>query len=173
MNNNINMISTINLIMADINKVFLNTTPDNLRWVFWQEKKVRRITLSPINLTSRYVYGNKALARIDYRREQPRFRYGTAKYDDCKTNNTQVGDYFGFVRHTENIVEIFEVTSILPALERPDYWTIPAHRKRNVLCLSPVVSTMRWCEMKRRLGYKPRHILKSTSRSRKAISIAV
>ena len=113
-----------------------------------------KIILTPINLISPSTI-NGIKARQDYLREQSLFTLGTPKWDDTRYNKACVGDKFGFVNQIEDKIEIFEILRIQPCTERPDYWNIEEHRKRNVLYLSNLKEVKTFSGYLEECNYKP------------------
>jgi len=124
------------------------------------------IIITPINLENPSTdFGKKA--RTDYLREQMHsssFRLPIAKWDDSKYNTAEVGDYFGFVHQREDIVEIFQIDRIILNHDRPDYWDIHEHRRRNILILSKKLSDINWSSYKEENGYKENFVLRGTAK---------
>jgi hypothetical protein len=48
----------------------------------------------------------------------------------------------------EDKAELFEIIGIQEAINRPDYWDIPEHRRRNVLILSRKIRDYTWSRVK-------------------------
>jgi len=132
------------------------------------------ITITPINLNGKIPKNSKSMkARKDYVREQENMKNGiNPKWDDSSYNKSRIGDYFAFVRQTEDIVEIFRIEKILNAEDRPDYWDMPEHQRRNVLCLSKMITNnISWTEFKKLIGYKENYLLRGTSRSKNKLTL--
>lgn len=129
------------------------------------------ITITPINLKRpSTVKGKKA--KIDYEREQKesnRFREA-CKWDDTSTNNSKVGQIFGFVHqiHDVNRIQIHTIIDIKNNKERIHEWDIEPHKIRNVLHLSPMIDELPWTKFINK--YLPTwkkecdHILRGTKR---------
>jgi hypothetical protein len=130
----------------------------------------KHVILTPINLTSRNAslteLGKKA--RSDYEKEKtPENKI--IKWDDSKNNDSKIGDYFAFVRQTENIVEIYEIRNIMKPETRPAHWNIPDHQRRNVLILSEMIKIISWDNLKLELNYSNNFKLRGTIRSKNKI----
>ena len=122
---------------------------------------------TPINL-DRPSTENGKKARQDYLREQPFFtEEGGSKWDDSSANNAQVGDMFSFVHQTRDRMEVFRIVRIVPYTERPDYWDIPEHQRRNVVYLSQKLEERVWSFFKEEAGYGERFSLRGTQRLKK------
>ena len=129
------------------------------------------ITGTPINRKNpSTVWGKKA--KIDYEREQKEsngFREA-CKWDDTSTNNSEVGQLFGFVQQGKNvnIIQIHTITRIESNETRINEWDIIPHKIRNVLHLSPMIDQLPWTEFIHK--YLPtwkkdcKHILRGTKR---------
>jgi len=126
------------------------------------------ITITPINLKSPTTLNGKK-AKNDYNREKQSM--DIIKWDDSRYNNSNIGDYFGFVHQGDNRVEIHIIENIALANTRPNYWDIPEHKRRNVLYLSSIIEEITWDELKNRLQYKEKYFLRGTQRSNKKILI--
>ena len=114
-------------------------------------EKIMYIICTPINLVSPTTSDGKK-ARMDYLREQAHFEeYNKARWDDSRYNTAKIGDYFAFVHCTQNFVEIFVITDITDAKNRPDHWDMPNHRNRNVLILSKKITETTWTDFKQKL----------------------
>lgn len=92
----------------------------------------------------------KAVANYEFER-QYFDNYDKAKWDDGKYNSAKIGNYFAFVHRSQNRVEIFVVTNILPPANRRQHWNNPDHAHRNVLVLSKKISDTTWTGFKERL----------------------
>lgn len=128
---------------------------------------VTKLIITPINMISTHVSGNTKKARDDYIREQVYFDslLRSPTWDDSKHNNSKIGDMFGFVHNIENKVELFEIIGILNAINRPDYWDIPEHRRRNVLILSRKIRDDTWTRVKQEIGHPNWGNLRGTYRT--------
>ena len=128
-----------------------------------------RCVITPVNLITRKVYGNTAVARQDYNRERLHFGEESEfnpKWDDSVSNTAEVGDKFAFVQNTTDTMEIFTIIAIIPAEDRPDYWDLPHHQRRRVLILSKREKVIRFSDYKRRVGYSPNMICRGTQRAK-------
>ena len=126
------------------------------------------IILTPINLDKPSTDNGKK-AKIDYLREREHsssFDLPIAKWDDSKYGKAEIGNYFGFVHQTRNIVEIFRIERIILAEHRPDYWDIPEHRSRNILVFSAQLGEVAWTTYKQNNNYKENFILRGTTKCR-------
>ena len=120
------------------------------------KQRMFNIIVTPVNLEKPSTKMGKK-AKIDYERERSisdNFtkitECGCPKWDDSQYNKAVVGDLFGFVQNKKNIIEYFEIVSITPAVDRPDYWDIPEHQRRQILHLSPKKGTGKFSEFKSR-----------------------
>jgi hypothetical protein len=124
------------------------------------------IVITPINIDRPSTdLGKKA--RTDYLREQENsayFKIPIAKWDDSKFNSARVGDYFGFVQQTKDIVEVFQIERIVLGRDRPDYWDIEEHRRRDILILSRKIIDIKWSSYKEENGYKENFVLRGTTK---------
>jgi len=124
-----------------------------------------KIIVTPINLISnkKNLTFNGKKARVDYLLELENFSK-ESKWDDSRYNNAVIGNMFGFVHQIEDKIEMFEITNILPANTRPDYWDLPKHRHRNVLILSPKIEEIKWSEFKTQNNLSLNYKLLGTTR---------
>jgi len=108
-----------------------------------------KMIVTPINLVTKYIRGNTLAARVDYKREREFFNSNTIspKWDDNKYNKACIGDIFGFVHNIENRIELFHITGILKATDRPGYWNLPEHKQRNVIILSKKITQKNWSDV--------------------------
>ena len=134
--------------------------------------KITKLIVTPINMVTPRVTGNTKKAREDYKREYVNFNGDISpKWDDSKYNNAIVGDMFAFVHNIEDRFELFEIKGILNRIDRPDYWNIPEHRKRNVLILSKKIREDTWTRAKEEIGLPNWGILRGTCRTNMAESL--
>lgn len=124
-----------------------------------------KLVVSPVNIISTYVSGNTKKAREDYKREQKYFNSEniSPKWDDSKYNRAKIGDMFAFIHNIEDKAEIFEIKGILNAKDRPYYWNIPEHRRRNVLILSQKIRDDTWSRIKDEINKPNWGILRGTT----------
>lgn len=124
------------------------------------------IIVTPINLNNPSTeYGKKA--RIDYLREKEHsnsFQIPISKWDDSIYGNAEVGYYFAFVQHKEDIMEIFKIEKKIIGEKRPGYWDIEEHKTRDILILSHKIGDMKWSDFKNFNNYKENFKLRGTSR---------
>lgn len=129
---------------------------------------MRYIIITPINLERPSTdLGRKA--RTDYLREKEHsasFKIPIAKWDDSKFNSARVGDYFGFVQQNKDLVEVFRIERIVLGRDRPDYWDIEEHRRRDILILSKKLSDIKWSSYKIENDYKENFVLRGTTRTK-------
>lgn len=131
-----------------------------------------RIILTPINTTTDLEKlkkdpkkVNTIKARIDYEREKVRFDLGmTCMWDDSRYNNARVGYRFGFVNQIEDRIELFTITEIRSWRDRPNFWNIPEHQRRNLLILSPKEGEISYSEYKSRVGWSDKAVVIGTNR---------
>jgi len=127
---------------------------------------MRHIIITPINLERpSTALGKKA--RTDYLREQEHsasFKIPIAKWDDSRFNSARVGDYFGFVQQKKDLIEIFQIDRIILGRDRPDYWDIEEHRRRDILILSKKLCDIKWSDYKEANGYKENFVLRGTAK---------
>ena len=125
-----------------------------------------KIIVTPINtLRPSTEYGKKA--RTDYIRERDNssiFTTKKSKWDDSRYNNAQIGNYFAFVHQNENKMELFKIENILPVNERPEYWNIPEHSRRNVLIPSEKIGENKWSDFKEQNNYNINYKLRGTQK---------
>ena len=124
-----------------------------------------KIIVTPINLVSKEtsLTQNGRKARIDYLRELNNFDT-SPKWDDSKYNTAKIGNFFGFVNHLEDKIELFSIKNILPGDTRPEYWDIPEHKPRNVLILSPKIKEIKWSTFKEQNNISLNYKLRGTTR---------
>lgn len=126
------------------------------------------IVLTPVNIEKPTTLNGKK-ARIDYLREKEHsnnFSLPVSKWDDSKYNKAEIGDYFGFVQNKKDIIEIFRINDIIQYQNRPEYWDIEEHKKRNVLILSQKIGEMSLFTYFEENGYNTDNIIQGTTRMR-------
>jgi hypothetical protein len=126
-----------------------------------------KLIVTPVNMVSPYVTGFTKKARVDYKRELIYFDSDkkSPKWDDSKHNLAVVGDMFAFIHNIEDKAELFEIIEIRDAENRPDYWDMPEHRRRNVLILSKKIRDDTWSRFKEELHKPDWGILRGTTRT--------
>ena len=124
-----------------------------------------KIVVTPVNIINPSTPNGKK-ARTDYLREKKESNDFTcpSKWDDSRHGTGKVGDLFGFVHNSRDLIEIFTVTEKIDSVNRPDYWDIEEHRRRDILVLSAKTSEMKWSTYKRLQGYKENFVLRGTER---------
>jgi len=126
----------------------------------------KKIVVTPINtLRPSTINGKKA--RIDYLREKKNsedFTLNSVKWDDSRHGTGEPGDLFAFVHNIRDEMEIFIIKEKINYIDRPDYWDIVEHQRRDVLILSKKIFTIKWSTYKRIHGYKENFILRGTER---------
>lgn len=128
-------------------------------------RTARSITLTPVSHKE-----DNLLSRIDYANQLRNYANGLDMiWDDAKSNDSQVGDLFGFVSGAgtdvlgEGWVRIHRIVAILPSSARDDSWSdearrargvkdIPDHDGRNVVVLSEMIGEFTWVELNRVTG---------------------
>jgi hypothetical protein len=124
------------------------------------------IIVTPVNTDKPSTeYGKKAKA--DYLREKEHsadFKLPIAKWDDSRFGNGKAGDYFAFVHHNKDLMEIFIIREKIHRENRPDYWDIEEHRRRDVIILSEKFAEIKWSSYKEKNGYKENFVLRGTAR---------
>ena len=125
----------------------------------------KKIIVTPINTINPSTSNGKK-AKKDYFREKNESHNFTSnlKWDDSRYGTGKVGDLFAFVHNTTDLMEIFVVKGKIDSTNRPDYWDIEEHRRRDVLLLSPKVSEINWSTYKNHQGYKENFVLRGTER---------
>ena len=86
-------------------------------------------------------------SKRDYNEQLERVARGEPMcWDDCGSNKSCVGDFFGF-RFQDDRVEVHKITDVYSPLCRLPSWSENVGQSdRNVLILSPVVCTLTWSE---------------------------
>jgi hypothetical protein len=124
------------------------------------------IVVTPVNTEKPSTeYGKKA--KTDYLREKEHsvdFKLPTAKWDDSKCGNGKENDFFAFVHQKKDLMEIFFIREKIDRKNRPDYWDIEEHRRRDVIILSEKIGDMKWSSYKKTNGYKENFVLRGTVR---------
>ena len=126
----------------------------------WDIKK--NITLTPININSK---SNVNVIK-NYNYEQKKFNKGKPLWSDSKKNNSKIGDKFGFVHNSKNLVELFYIINILPNNKKRKHWR---DELKQVIVLSNKICEIKWNNLKKILGYKEGYIPHGTQKSRENI----
>jgi|LakMenE18May11ns_1017448.scaffolds.fasta_scaffold9743810_2 hypothetical protein len=117
--------------------------------------KEQRIILAPVSEKSFNNY-TKQMANAD--KGQPVLWSGEVNVHD------ETGDYFGFVHHTKDIIEISLVQFVLPCSVRSTDWVNYDDLTRNTLVISPRFMQMSYSNFKRDGGYKSNLVLNTNKR---------